>query len=104
MGSETKTLRIPKSVQGGADPIGDQPETGGHQAPPGVGLIALVSEGLRGLVRSRMQRADTQASADTADSPQDRGRGAGASRAAMVSGITGGMSLLLDGSRHRGRR
>ena len=79
-------------------------ETVGRQALPGVGLITVISAGLRSLLHPRSPKSAVE---DPAESERARGPGqetAARRRLPLDAGISGGFTLLLGGAGERGRR
>lgn len=72
-----------------------------YDPPPVVGLAALVGRGLRRLARPDARRPEASPAAGV---ERVRETGSGHRRSTMEAGITGGISLLLDGSGDRRRR
>jgi hypothetical protein len=86
----------------GPDPL--VTETVGRQALPGVGLITVISAGLRSLLHPRSPKSAVE---DPAESERARGPGqetAARRRFPMDAGISRGFALLLGGAGERGRR
>ena len=91
------------SAQG--DAAGRPPEAGGLRSPPGVGFVSLLGEGVRGLMRAKTRKLADNGGVDPDGFPASSRPDTGAARSHMDAGITGGVSLLLNGQRHRdGRR
>lgn len=80
--------------------VGLRPETVGAHAPARVGPLSAMATALHYLFHP-LTREKTATPAET---EQARRPEPGATRFPMEAGITGGFSLLMDGSHARGRR
>lgn len=81
--------------------VGIVPGMVGSAVPPRSGLLALIGETAR-----RLARGETRAvAAELEAKPDERTRrGSGTRRSELDAGITGGMTLLFDGSTRGLRR
>lgn len=79
---------------------GSAPDTLLRRTQPRAGLVSRICETLGGLIHPKPCEALAK---EVAESQPRNGRDSGAYRSAMNAGITGGISLLLDGSRDQRR-
>lgn len=79
---------------------GRAPETRAHEASPGVGLISQIGQDVRHLALPDARKSLVEA----AGTRRKRERDLDAYRSTIDAGITGGVSLLLGGSRDESRR